>query len=99
MHATSLYVYACVIFIDMSFLCNYVPIFFIYGLVGWLVGWFYSISTLLGLFNTEVFIFSSNYIVSSNYSLFNNNNHLFANRYIVSSIRIKMVFKQIYLTH
>ena len=49
---------------------------------GWLVGWFYCMSTYVGLFIAKVF-FSSN----SNNFLFNNN-HLFAHSYMVSSILI-----------
>ena len=38
-------------------------------MVGWLTGWFYGMSTFIGLFNAEVsLIFTDIYIVSNNYS-------------------------------
>ena len=30
---------------------------------GWFVGWFYSMSTLVGIFNAEMDLFTSNYMI------------------------------------
>ena len=42
-----------------------VKVFCFQVIVGWLVGWFYDMSFLDGLFNAKIRLFPINYIVSS----------------------------------